>query len=180
MQRQPRHLTKTMAPGLRALTALALACLCLASSPVLRAQQPAMTPRPAPDFDLKDLANKDVKLADFDGKSLLLVFCVTWSKPCQQQFKALSDLQQQYGGKTFTVLAVSLDDKGPEAVKSFIDSQKLNFPFVMGDYKVVQDFGGLQAVPTIFVIEKNHNVIQRYVGIVEKSTLETDVKSMLQ
>ncbi len=173
-----RYFTKTTARYL--LKGLALAWLCLVPAQGLRAQQPAMTPKPAPDFLLKDLAGKDVKLADFNGKCLLVVFCVTWSKPCQQQFKTLGELQDQYGGKDFTVLGISLDDKGPDAVKSFVDTQKLNFPMVMGDYQVVQDFGGLQAVPTIFVIERHHNVVQRYVGIAEKSTLENDVKAILR
>jgi cytochrome c biogenesis protein CcmG/thiol:disulfide interchange protein DsbE len=175
---QSPYLAKTTARCL--LAGFALAWLWLAPANGLRAQQPPMNPTPAPDFLLKDLAGKDVKLSDFDGKSLLVVFCVTWSKPCQQEFKSLGELQQQYGGKEFTVLGISLDDKGPDSVKSFVDTQKINFPMVMGDYKVVMDFGGLQAVPTTFVIEKNHNIIQRYVGIAEKSTLENDLKSMLR
>jgi peroxiredoxin len=153
--------------------------LCLAAVNGLRAEPMGDAPKPAPDFDLMDLAGKEVKLADFKGKALLVFFWTTWSKPCQDQLKALTELQQQYGGKDFSVLGISLDDKGADAVKSFADTQKLNFPIIMGDYKVVQDFGGLQAIPTTFLIEKNHYIIQRHVGIVEKSTLENELKSIM-
>jgi len=159
---------------------LGIVSLSLASIGGLQGE-PAATPPPkvAPDFVLLDLNGKEVKLSDFDGKAMVVMFWTTWSKPCQDQLKALTELHQQYGGKDFTVLGISLDDKGANEVKAFADAQKLNFPIVMGDYKIVQDFGGLQAIPTTFVIEKHHFVVQRHVGIIEKGTLETELKSAM-
>ena len=137
-------------------------------------------PRPAPRFVLKDLSDKEVRLSDFDGKALLVVFWATWSPPCQKQLKSLIELQQQYADKNFTVLGISLNDKGTGPVKAFAANSKINFPVVMADYNVVQDFGGVTAVPTIFLIEKNHNIIQKYVGITEKATIENDLKAVLE
>ena len=161
------------------LVGLGILSLCLAATGGLRAEPGPPSLKPAPDFNLLDLAGKEVKLADFTGKAMLVVFWTSWSKPCQEQLKALTELQQQYGGKDFTVLAISLDDKGADAVKNYAETQKLNFPIVMGDYKAVQDFGGLQAIPTTFVIEKGHNVVQKHVGIIEKSTLESELKTIV-
>jgi cytochrome c biogenesis protein CcmG/thiol:disulfide interchange protein DsbE len=153
--------------------------LLLLPAAISRAELVAIASKPVPQFVLKDLAGKDVKPSDFDGKALLVFFWTTGDKWCQAQLKSLIELHQQYSGNEFTVLGISLDDKGKDAVKAFAASNKINFPIVMGDYKVVQDFGGLTAIPTIFVLEKNHNIVQKHVGVVEKNTLENAVKSIL-
>ena len=162
------------------LTALTLCLLAPLSAMVVGAESTAQPPKPAPQFVLKDLSGKAVKLSDFDGKALLVVFWLTRSGPCQEQIKSLIELQQQYADKQFTVLGFCLNDKGSAAVKAFVDERKINFPVLIADYKTVQDFGGITAVPTLFVIEKNHHIIQKYVGLTPKTKLENDLKPILE
>jgi hypothetical protein len=45
---------------------------------------------------------------------------------------------------------------------------------------MVQGFGGLTAIPTLFVIDKNQNIIQRYVGVTEANILEADLKAIFK
>ncbi len=144
------------------------------------AEEQIRVAKPAPAFELKDLEGHDVKLSDFDGQALLVVFWASWDKNCKIQLPILTELQTQYGGKQFTVIGISLDSAGPDAVKSFAEEHKINFPILMFDLKVVQDFGGLNAIPTSYLIDKNHNIIEKHVGWVEKNAFETDLKAILK
>lgn len=140
---------------------------------------PARSLTTAPAFLLPNLDGKTVKQADFKDKAVLMVFWTTWAAPCRDQLPALVELQRQYGGPNFTVLGISLDDKGAKVVKEFVAANKLNFPILMADYQVIQDFGGLTEIPTMFLVEKNRFIVQRYTGVIEKRTLETDLKAIL-
>ena len=134
---------------------------------------------PAPPFRLLDLNGKPVKLTDFTNKALLVVFWTTWAEPCRAQLPALVALQKQYGGDGFTVLGISLDDKGANHVKEFAAANQLSFPILMADAKVVQDYGGLTAIPTIIVIDRNHFIHHRYVEVVEQRILDAGVRALL-
>jgi peroxiredoxin len=136
--------------------------------------------KPAPAFALKDTTGKDVKLADFEGKALIVFFWATWDKPSQKQLTDLVDIQRLYEKQGFTVIGISLDNQGPTAVKAYTDSNHIKFPVLMADATVVQGFGGLDAIPTLFVIEPHHNVISRHVGVTGKSVLENELKAIFK
>jgi thioredoxin-related protein len=51
----------------------------------------------------------------------------------------------------------------------------VNYPVVMGDPKIVQDFGGIAAIPTTFVIDRSGKVLARHVGYVPKETFEKQI-----
>jgi peroxiredoxin len=156
--------------------------LAVAPADQATAQEQVRVAKPAPAFVLKDPAGRDVKLSDFDGQALLVCFWATWDKHSQKQLPVLIALQEEHGEnqsvKEFSVIGISVDS-GPQSVKTFAEQQKINFPIVMVDRKVIEDFGGLTAVPTTFVIDKNHNIIQKYIGWVEQKDLEADLKVIL-
>jgi peroxiredoxin len=134
--------------------------------------------KPAPAFNLKDINGKDVKLSDFAGKALVVFFWATWDKPSQNQIPDLMELQRQYEKQGFSVIGISLDSKGPDVVKTYVETNHLNFPVLMATSDVVQGFGGLEAIPTLFVVEPRHNVISRHVGVTDKSVIENELKAV--
>lgn len=135
---------------------------------------------PAPPFELKDLDGKVVKSTNFNDKALIIVFWLSSDDLCRKQISTLVELQGNFGEKEFLVIGIALDPSGAQAVRPFAEQQKLTFPILMADYKVVQDFGGLDAVPTSFVIDKNRNIIHKHIGLTEKGVLEDDVKLILK
>ena len=132
----------------------------------------------APAFVLKDTSGKAVKLSDFKDKTLIVFFWATWDKLSQKQLTSLMDLQRQYEKQGFSVIGISLDDQGPTVVKAYTDSVHVNFPVLMADIDVVQGFGGLDAIPTLFVLEPHHNIISRHVGVTGKDVLEGELKAI--
>jgi peroxiredoxin len=162
--------------------ALSIAAIAwLATARTMGANPPAAETRvakPAPGFELKDTKGKVVKLSDFAGKTLIVLFWATWDKPSQKQIHDLVELQRQYENQGFSVVGISLDSQGPDVVKAYVETNHVNFPVLMATSDVVQGFGGLDAIPTLFILEPHHNIISRHVGITDKSVIEDELKAI--
>ena len=152
----------------------------LAATPGLRpAASEGSGTKAAPEWQLKDLDGKPVKLSDFNGKVVILNFWATWCPPCRKEIPTFVSLQKQYGDKGLVVIGVSLDEKGPVAVKPFVSKMAINYPIVMGDPKTAADYGGIAVVPTTFVIDRNGKIAAEHQGDAERATFEAEIKPLL-
>jgi DsbE subfamily thiol:disulfide oxidoreductase len=133
----------------------------------------------APEWELKDTEGKVVKSSDFAGKVVILDFWATWCPPCKAEIPGFIELQKKYGDKGLVVVGVSLDEQGPAVVKPFMQQFGMNYPVVMGDEKITQDFGGVAAIPTTFIIDKNGNIAAKHVGYAPKETFEKEITPLL-
>jgi len=133
----------------------------------------------APDFVLPDLENKPVKLSDFEGQVRIIDFWATWCPPCREEIPHFQALHEQYGDNGLTVIGISLDQNGTEAVIPFGRKMKMTYTSVIGNPEVVQAYGGIQYIPTTFMIDKRGLIFRKYVGYTDLATLEGDVKTLL-
>ena len=133
----------------------------------------------APAWQLKDLDGNTVKLSDFKGKVVILDFWATWCPPCRKEIPGFIALQKKYADKGVTVVGVSLDEGGAAAVKSFAKQNGMNYPVVLGDQNIAMAYGGIQSIPTTFVIDKDGNVAAVHEGYSEPSEFEADLKKLL-
>ncbi|MEZ2441938.1 redoxin domain-containing protein [Chitinophaga sp. RCC_12] len=115
----------------------------------------------APDFSLPDPSGKMISLSSFRGKYVLVDFWASWCGPCRQENPNVVKAYQQYKGKNFTILGVSLDktkDKWQEAIKA--DGLAWNH---VSDLKfwdsAVVPLYGLNAIPTNFLLDPQGKVI---------------------
>jgi peroxiredoxin len=136
--------------------------------------------KPAPSFVLKDAQNHIVKLTDFKGKGLIVCFLATSDKNCQKQMEILNGVLKECGGTNLVVLGLSLDQAISQGANVYVARQPLNYSLYSADYDTVQAFGGLTAIPAMFVIDGNQNIIQEYIGVTETNVLCADVKVMLK
>jgi thiol-disulfide isomerase/thioredoxin len=141
------------------------------------AETPAASKAPA--WELKDVDGRPVKSSDFDGKVVILDFWATWCPPCKAEIPGFVELQKQYGEKGLVVIGVSLDEQGPGVVKPFMKQFGVNYPVVMGDAKIVQDFGGIKVIPTTFVIDRSGNIVARHIGYMPKETFAKEITPLL-
>lgn len=133
----------------------------------------------APDFALKDVAGKTVKLSDFHGKVVLLNFWATWCGPCEIEIPWFIDFQQSFKDRNFVVLGVSLDDDGWAAVKPYIERRKINYPVVVGDDQTELLYGGIDALPTTFIIDRAGRIAAVHQGLISKSEYEHEILDLL-
>ncbi len=160
---------------------------CLALMPLLEhgnevqqvANSAPATMEPAPDWSLKDLDGKMVKLADFKGKVVILNFWATWCPPCRAEIPDFVSLQKEYATKGLAIVGVSLDQNGPNVVKSFVKKFGINYPVVMGSAEAAAAYGGIEVVPTTFVIDRAGQVVYVQQGGVDRATFEKAIKPLL-
>ncbi len=144
------------------------------------ADQSSLVGKTAPDFALTDLSGKTVRLADFKGKVILLDFWATWCAPCREEIPYFVELQKQYAEKGFTLLGASLDEEGVAVVKPFAQEFGINYPVVIATTRVSAAYGGLQALPTAFLIGRDGRILQAFVGDQARSGFERAIRLALR
>jgi peroxiredoxin len=123
----------------------------------------------APDFTLKDLGGKEVRLSDLRGKIVVLNFWATWCPPCREEIPSMMHLNQVMAGKQFQMLAVSQDEDGKEAIEAYFRKSSNNLPALIdADQKIGKRYG-LTGVPETFVIDKKGVILKKVVGALDWS-----------
>jgi thiol-disulfide isomerase/thioredoxin len=129
-------------------------------------------------WELKDLDGNLVKSSDFDGKVVILDFWATWCPPCKAEIPGFIELQKKYRDRGLVVVGVSIDEEGPSVVKQFMTKFGMNYPVVIGDLRLMKDFGA-RVVPTTFVIDRSGNVVAKHVGFTSRETFESEIAPLL-
>ena len=166
------------------LQALALALVISACSSGPGAARSSLKPesqrRKAPDFALRDADGKLVRLSDYRGKVVLLNFWATWCSPCRFEIPWFIEFQRQYKDAGLEVLGISMDEDGWEAVKPFLTRFGVNYRILMGDDMVAQLYGGVDSLPTTFLIDRQGRVAAVHIGLVSKRSYEKDLAELLE
>ena len=135
--------------------------------------------RAAPDFILKDLSQKKVKLTDFKGKVVILNFFATWCPPCRAEIPELIKLYRLNKEKGLVVLGVSLDmDLPPQGLTTFVKDMKITYPVLMGTTDLAEKYQ-VNGVPTTILINREGKAHTRYDGLVPASRFEKDLSNLL-
>ena len=134
----------------------------------------------APDFALKDADGKLVHLADYRGKVVLLDFWATWCGPCKIEIPWFEEFQRQHQGKGFAVIGVSMDDEGWDVVKPFLTRLKVNYRVLIGNDQTAQLYGGIDALPTTFLIDREGRIASVHVGLVDRKEFENGIQQLLE
>jgi thiol-disulfide isomerase/thioredoxin len=132
----------------------------------------------ASDFILQDLSGKNVKLADFKGKPVLIDFWATWCPPCRDSIPGIEKLHKSYSGKGLVVLGISLDQGGWDDVKSFIAEYGITYPVLKGTEDVAAHYQ-VRTIPMLVIVDKEGKIYKRYLGFGDDEQLEKDIQSVL-
>lgn len=127
-------------------------------------QQTLPVLRAAPDFKLRGLDGSEVSRESLKGKVVVVDFWATWCPPCIEEIPGYIALQDKHGKSGLVIVGVSLDRKGPAHVQKFADKNKINYVLAMGDDALAEAFGGIEAIPTTFLIDRNGQIRHKKVG----------------
>jgi len=134
--------------------------------------------QPAPPFLIQDLNGNTISTAAWQGKVVLMNFWATWCPPCREEIPILIELTKKYPDQ-LVVIGVSMDDGPAEEVKDFAASAGINYPIVMRSLELVKGYGGVPALPTSFLINKEGRVVQKHVGLFPGGVYEIEVRALL-
>ena len=170
-------------PSIATLTGFAVLLLCSCTtfsfSSTQAASKEAKQRKPAPAFTLRDANGSSVSLSDYRGKVVLLNFWATWCGPCKMEIPWFIDMEQQYKSKGFEVVGVSMDEDGWTAIKPYIAEEKVNYRVLLGDDSIGDLYGGVEALPTSFVIDRDGRIAYVHVGLAEKNEYVNEIQGLL-
>jgi thiol-disulfide isomerase/thioredoxin len=125
-------------------------------------------PQQLPDLKFVDAQNHPVTLASFRGRPLLLNIWATWCVPCRKEMPSLDRLQALVPPNALTVLTLSIDRQGVEAVKAFYDELHLRSLSIYVDPSSQAAAKlGLSGVPGTLLIDAQGREIGRKLGPAE-------------
>ena len=119
---------------------------------------------PAPEFELKDPAGKQVRLRDLRGNVVFLNFWATWCAPCIEEMPAMEKLHQKLQKDGLVILAVNFQE-GPEPVKAFLTKHTLTFTALLDRDGKVAEFYQAWALPVSVLINKRGEIAGKAMGI---------------
>jgi thiol-disulfide isomerase/thioredoxin len=136
-------------------------------------------PQPAPPFLVNALNGEIISTAEWHGKVVLVNFWATWCPPCREEIPALIHLQDQYKDR-LQIIGVSMDDEDDaDNVAKFAKRAGINYPIVMASHEMIAEYGGVPALPTSFVVNRDGGVVQKHVGLHDPAEYEAEVRALL-
>ncbi len=133
----------------------------------------------APDFTRATLNGGTFQLSDFQGKIVVLNFWATWCGPCREEIPDFIELQEQMS-EDVQFVGVALDEEGVDVVRPFAKKFDINYPIVVDDSgDVARKYGGVRALPTTYVINRQGNIRYRTPGRVPKKILQDALAEMI-
>jgi peroxiredoxin len=133
----------------------------------------------APAVHLTTLAGEPITLEELQGRVVLLNFWATWCPPCRYEmpgFQAVYDAKRERG---FVVLGVALDAAGRAGVASFLHEHGITYPVAMATGQIVNDFGGVNLLPTSFLIDRQGRIRNEVRGVFTQVALGQAVERLL-
>jgi cytochrome c biogenesis protein CcmG/thiol:disulfide interchange protein DsbE len=155
--------------------------LCCCSGPERSAGvKPVANRTLAPDFELRDADGRTVRLGDYQGKVVLLNFWATWCGPCVIEVPWFIEFERRYKAQGFAVVGILTDEDGWDSFKSFVAQSGINYRVLMGNSTVGELYGGVDALPTTFIIDQKRRIAAVHVGLASKSSYERDLNQLLE
>jgi peroxiredoxin len=152
----------------------------------LASPRPAAPPAAAPDqhdvaapLSAPALDGKTVSLADFKGKVVLVDFWATWCDPCREEIPDLVKLQARLKDKGFTILGVSMDERGAAAVNKFTAKQPISYPVILNGGERAPKGWVVPGLPTAYLVGRDGTVLKRWFGEKDPAELEAAVNAAL-
>ncbi|MDX6765268.1 MAG: TlpA disulfide reductase family protein [Candidatus Methylacidiphilales bacterium] len=139
-----------------------------------------ITPTAAPSFTLPDLAGNPVSSDSFKGKILVIHFCASWSPSSAREIRQLCAIQEAYREKNVQVIGLALEEAGGADMKAFASQTPFNYPVLVAPSNFHREFGGIEAIPSTFLINPSGMIMNKHTGMIAQEYLEAELDLMIR
>ncbi len=135
---------------------------------------PEPKPVPAPAFTLTNLAGKQVSLADYKGKPLLINIWATWCAPCVAE---LPELQNLYNHRKDSLTLLEINYKEPhDTVDAFIKKNEYSMEVLLDEKGDVGRDYQMFGLPTSYFVDSNGVIQHTYMGDMTRDIINDGLK----
>jgi len=134
----------------------------------------------APNVAFATIEGKTFSMHDLRGKVVLVKFWATSCVTCVKQMPDNISNYDTYAPRGYETVAVAMQYDPANYVINFAQTRKLPFPVALdskGD--IARAFGDVRLTPTAFLIDKQGNIIKRYLGEYDKAEFQATVEKAL-
>jgi thiol-disulfide isomerase/thioredoxin len=143
----------------------------------------------APNFTLQDLKGQKVSLASFKGRPVIVDFWATWCGPCKMEIPWLEELQKQYAPQGLEIIGISADDLDKDdpaklftekrEISDFATKMHMNHPVLLDADAIADSWGGVDALPTTFFIDRSGKIVASTVGLAPRDEIASDIQKAM-
>jgi thiol-disulfide isomerase/thioredoxin len=130
----------------------------------------ALAAGPVAAFDLADTEGRRHRLADYQGRWVVVNFWATWCVPCIQEIPEIADFQRAH--PRVVVIGVAMDGEDVARVKRFAAKTGHDYALVIADPSVEKQLGEPRALPTTRIYDPRGKVVYDRAGRVSRKSLE--------
>lgn len=156
-------------------------------TPQNNTQQQSQAPTPAkpkkikaPNFTLTRINGQKFELSKHFGKVIVLNIWATWCPPCRHEIPDFVKLQKEFRNKGVLFVGVSVDKKGKAVVKPFAKSHHMNYPVMVDNGTVNQEYGPIKYIPTTFVIGRDGYIKGYQPGMLTNGELKPVLEKLVK
>ena len=120
-----------------------------------------------PALSLQGIDGKQIPLAAFHGKLVVLNVWATWCPPCRKELPSLQRLSHSLDDKRFAIVGLSLDQDNV-AVREYLHDRGVTYVnFLDRNLDIAKNVLGMKAYPDTFFIGPDGTLLGRVVGAID-------------
>jgi cytochrome c biogenesis protein CcmG/thiol:disulfide interchange protein DsbE len=132
----------------------------------------------APAASFRDARNQVVSLADQRGRVVLLNFWATWCTGCKTEIPWYVAFDKKYRRAGLTIIGVSMDDEGWQAVTPYLTAHPIRYPIVLTNSTATRDYDAM-SLPLSVLIDRHGVVAASHVGVVDRGEWEKQIVALI-
>ena len=133
---------------------------------------------PASTFVLLDGSKQTTE--DLKGKVTLVNFWATSCVTCVAEMPKVIDTYNKYQARGYDTLAVAMSYDPPSYVVNFTETRKLPFKVAIDNTgAVAQAWGDVKLTPTTYLVNKQGQIVKKYVGAPNFDDLHKLIEKLL-
>ena len=146
---------------------------------------PAPTGEVPPGLVIATMEGETLGPAERDGRIQVITFWATWCRVCRLELPSVQRVHESWAETgEVVVVGISIDQGGEAVVRAHVEAQGYTFPQAMAAQPAIPDlrrvFGGIQGVPTTFVVDREGQIRHILVGVSGPGTLQRAVRRLLE